>query len=187
MPVCRKCQQDKLQADFQFHKVSGKYYQTCRKCRQLQQYAWNKQNRCTINESTAKWRKQNPHKEWRITNPEAHKDSMKKAAAAWKTRNPTYYQEHYKANKVKYVINRANRRAAQAQATPSWLTSIDKAQITAYYEIAKAKEMQTGVKYHVDHMVPIYNPEVCGLHVPWNLQTITATENLSKGWRQLCL
>lgn len=187
MPICRKCQQDKLQTDFQFHKVSGKYYQTCRRCRQLQQYAWNAQNRDKVNESTAKWRKKNPEKEWRVTNPEAARKSFNKATKEWNKRNPMYQHEHYKANKAQYVANRARRRAAQSQATPKWLSNINKAQILEHYEIAKAKEVQTGVNYHVDHIVPIHNPEVCGLHVPWNLRVITATENLSKGWRMVCL
>jgi len=88
------------------------------------------------------------------------------------------------ANKARYVASRANRRARQEEATPSWLTAIHKAQIQEMFEIAKAKETQTGKKYHVDHIIPINGGDVSGLHVPWNLQLLTATENLSKGWRR---
>jgi hypothetical protein len=186
MPICRKCQEDKIQSDFQFHRVSGKYYQTCRRCRQLQQYAWNAANRDEVNKSATKWRKKNPEKEWRVTNPEAAKACMNKAAKEWHKRNPMFFHEYYKANKAQYVANRAKRRATQNMATPKWLSDIHKTQIVEQYEIAKAKEMQTGVKQHVDHIVPLHNPNVCGLHVPWNLQVITATENLSKGWRLIC-
>jgi len=132
---------------------------------------------------TAEWRAKNPGKEWKNTNPEAAKASAKKSALAWRQRNPNYQHEHYLLNKAKYVANRARRRAIQDAATPNWLTMIDKAQIASFYEVAKAIEMQTGIKHHVDHIVPINGRDVSGMHVPWNLQVITATENLSKGWR----
>lgn len=91
-----------------------------------------------------------------------------------------YFRNHYKNNKHKYRARDAKRRAAEVNATPDWLTDDHLKQIEDIYNEREILSMEIGEDLHVDHMIPILNNKVCGLHVPWNLKIITAQENWSK-------
>lgn len=65
-------------------------------------------------------------------------------------------------------------------ATPDWLTEGMKAEIEHKYFMAREAKVVTGETYHVDHIVPLRGKNVCGLHVPWNLQVLPADVNIRK-------
>lgn len=72
------------------------------------------------------------------------------------------------------------RKMTVKQATPNWLTELDALFIKEIYSLAVLRSAALGVEYQVDHIIPLHGKNVCGLHVPANLQLLTATENLKK-------
>jgi len=72
------------------------------------------------------------------------------------------------------------RRRRHRQATPKWLSPEQRAQIRALYQAAAALTKGTGAPHEVDHVVPLAGDNVCGLHVPWNLQVVPMPLNRRK-------
>jgi len=84
------------------------------------------------------------------------------------------------SNRDKKTALEAKRRAAKLSATPHWLTDSMLEEISSFYWLAKDLRLINGEPYHVDHIVPLLGGNVCGLHVPWNLQVLPADINISK-------
>lgn len=115
-----------------------------------------------------------------------------------KERLADYYKKRYWNNRDLHLENRrgylqnnrglvyAQRRARRLSLLlrmPKWLTVDDRNQIASFYKKAVALSNGTGVPHQVDHIVPLQGKLVSGLHVPWNLQVIPASENFSKSNR----
>lgn len=124
--------------------------------------------RCRTCESAAQkaWRQNNPDKfkacvaRYRSENAEATRAFAKCRQGKWAKSNPGILAE-----------GRARSRAAVRVATPPWA---DRAEIRKVYARAAALGMT------VDHIHPLRGANVCGLHVPWNLQLLSHSANASK-------
>lgn len=91
-----------------------------------------------------------------------------------------YNTLYCKRNRHILTALNAKRRATKLNATPKWLTTEDIDAIKDFYVVAQMFKLYTGQEYHVDHIIPLQGKNVCGLHVPWNLQVLSATDNLRK-------
>jgi 5-methylcytosine-specific restriction endonuclease McrA len=92
-----------------------------------------------------------------------------------------YFQTVGKFQKAKLTEVSARRRARKLLATPKWLSANDLLAIKCKYSVAAMLNKHSNQAYAVDHVIPLQGKTVCGLHVPWNLQVITAKDNLKKG------
>lgn len=153
-----------------------------------------KQSRCKVchnakqrsEEGNAK-RRENYDPEDRRLSYEKHKDRARVQSRKYyqntKDKKLAYGKLHYQQNKAKYAEYTRTRQAKLLQRTPPWLSESQKAELQDFYWLAKDLTAVSGQTYHVDHIVPLQGKNVCGLHVPWNLQVLPADINLSKGNR----
>jgi hypothetical protein len=144
-------------------------------------------------------------------NHEAGKARLKVAHAKRIANSPNFYAERYAKYKeqdlarakLAYQANAEERKAKQrlwsktnrgianalskryklkkAKATPLWLTSEQLYNMQCTYKVAAQLSETSSQKWHVDHIMPIRGKDVCGLHVPWNLQLLPAKMNMQKG------
>lgn len=130
---------------------------------------------------------------------EAHADERREYARAYAQKNRQKATDdsrtwaaanREKSNRIKRAWNRENvaavaalnakRRAKKYSATPGWA---DFDAIEQIYTACRDRTLATGVPHHVDHIYPLQGETATGLHVQWNLQILTASQNCAKGNR----
>lgn len=82
--------------------------------------------------------------------------------------------------KLKRRFYSSQRKKRVKRATPSWINKQHKKQIKEFYDKSYLLFLETGEKFHVDHIIPLGGKLVSGLNVPWNLQLLNEVENERK-------
>ena len=112
---------------------------------------------------------------------EANKENVIARAQARTDEDKRRYKKNHKINNPDmYKEMTSLRRRRFRDATPRWLTDVQKMEIRLKYRLAIELSRLTGERHAVDHIIPLHGETVCGLHVPWNLQVLTQKDNLLK-------
>ena len=162
MKKCSKCKDNKPITDF-YKKSRGKFGVgcVCKPCKKVQnkRYHTEEKERVSINK-----------KKYYLDN----RKEILKSRSEWGKSNPD------KVNEIS-----ARKRKRKGKANLKSLSTLKQSQIREIYR--KCREYrEMGFNFQVDHIVPLNGKNVSGLHVPWNLQIVTAEYNLKKGNKYEC-
>lgn len=121
-----------------------------------------------------------------------NKDSYKAKNLIWRLNNDRFeynkkYRETNKEKIKEYFINtrhisaknKAIRRSRVLQRTPKWITKTELFEIECIYKYCGSLR-NIGLKYEVDHIIPLAGKNVSGFHIPSNLQVIQMSDNRKK-------
>jgi hypothetical protein len=143
-----------------------------------EEYQRNKQKYI---DRAARWAEKNKDKVRAYFDKEETKIKVRQRTREWSANNRERKKKADRdwANKNRALVRgyKAKRRAKERNATPPWLTEDHLAAIRAVYDEAERLTLETGIRYEVDHIVPLNGKIVSGLHVPWNLRAISAQDN----------
>lgn len=178
--TCTKCKTEKPLTDFYKDSAApdGKRFH-CKGCQKIFANRWKVSNPDYAATKAREFKANNPayFKDWYDSNL----SDIKVKSAAWKDANRGRMKETnaalYKRHPERYYIARANRRASELGAMPKWANTF---YIGEIYKLAKLRTQKLGMKFEVDHIVPLQSPLVCGLHVESNLQIISQRQNRTK-------
>jgi 5-methylcytosine-specific restriction endonuclease McrA len=198
LKVCTKCETAKERSEFYKKSASddGLDY-NCRSCKKAYQRAYQEKNADKLKAQHKDYREANADriKAYKKAYYQEHFDEVNASNRAWNEANADRYtaskKAYHKAN-ADTIIARVK---AWSDANPDRSAAIkgkeaairrggsvsdiyDLELCIPFYEEARRLSRETGVKHHVDHIIPIAKG---GLHCQENLQVLTATENMSKG------
>lgn len=171
MKKCNKCEEIKEFTEFSSRTLkSGKlsFQPKCKSCMK-DYYLKNK----------VKWKyipsdkNREKAKKYAANHQEQRRVYLKKYQEENKDKIASKKQEYRKQNAGKFRAMNANRRAKKIKATIG--------NYKECLEIIYQTTTDISEYFEIDHIIPLIHKDVCGLHVPWNLQVLPTDQNLKKG------
>lgn len=153
--------------------------------RKLNQAIWRINNKGKVAKWSRDWTQRNPEKRceyakrWAKLNPEKRrKIDAKRDRSKKRAKDRRYFKRHRERLRPSRLADVNKRRAIKINAMVQWA---DLAAVKEIYLQARKAAAMTEFPCHVDHIVPLRNPNVCGLHWEGNLRILAGETNLSKG------
>lgn len=184
MKQCSKCGHEKPLSEFCRHRTKKDgVYSRCKICKSADAKAYRAANLKLVRGRSLQWYENNRerakanNKRWKALNQE-------QVAARWKqwaADNQQHLVDYRKRTAWRQLAHVRARQAAKVKATPRWANRFF---MEEAYHLARMRTDMLGFPWDVDHIVPLKNPIVCGLHVAHNLQVIPELENIKKGNRR---
>lgn len=198
--ACNRCGIDKPLTEYHKHPRSKNGVRgICKDCCKISSAQYRDANREKRRASSLAWAANNPERH--LANAkryhEEHRDQalekMRRYAEegrylerqrAYRETNREIDREKgrakYRADPAVSAEKAMRRAAAKRRGMPKWANLFF---IQEAYRLARLRRQTTGFPWHVDHIVPLNSPLVCGLHVESNLRVIPGPANLAKGNR----
>jgi 5-methylcytosine-specific restriction endonuclease McrA len=193
MKCCGRCKEHKpLEAFTSAPKASDGKHSYCKSCVN----SYRRANQSRYRAAQKKWEIENAERILEVNRKRRSTEHFKilsygygvkyrkKYAQKIKEKKRAFYAAHpelrraeYERNKERYIAAAYERHHKIKGLTPE---NADRKVIQTFYSLAKELTFRTGIRYEVDHIIPISKG---GLHHQSNLRVVTMDENRRKGDR----
>lgn len=176
--VCTICKEEKLISDFNRNKRNKDGYATeCRECMKEYLRVYRKKNQEVLLEKSRQFKETHRERINQINRNRYHEE--KKFDTDFMKKKREANQKYKRKNKGKINADTAKRYTIRLQRS-CLCTENDYKKIDDIYKKASYLTETTGIIHHVDHIIPLQGKLVSGLHIPSNLQILTANKNCTK-------